>query len=559
MAAHANTHDRLWHSKYPPGVPFEINADAYASLIEVIERTCKEFGTKRAFSNMGAALTFSQIDEKSRAFAAFLQTIPGLQPGDRFAIQLPNLLQYPIVLFGALRAGLTVVNVNPLYTAREMEFQFKDSGAKAVVICANFASHLQEIVGNTDIKTVIVTEIGDLLPMPKRLLVNAVIKYVKKMVPAFKIRGAISLREALRRGGAANYKTVARKSEDLAFIQYTGGTTGVSKGAMLTHRNIIANMEQVAAWMRPTIKPGEDICLAPLPMYHIFSLTVNALAFFKYGTESVLITNPRDIGGLVKEMRKYKLTLMTGVNTLFNALLNHPDFSKIDFSSMKIAVGGAMALQRPVVEKWNSSTGSLLLEGYGLTESSPVLCVNPLDKREALVGSVGLPIPSTEIKMVGENGQEVAVGESGEIWARGPQVMKGYWNRPEESKNVLPGDGWLRTGDVGMFTPTGFVKIVDRQKDMITVSGFKVYPNEVEEVLAMHPKVLEAGVVGMPDEHSGEVVKAFVVRKDVTLTEAELRDFAKKHLTAYKVPKAVVFTESLPKTNVGKILRRQLR
>ncbi|MBY0371012.1 AMP-binding protein [bacterium] len=550
--------EKIWYASYPKGVPHEINPDAYPSLIEVLESTCKRFGTKTAFSNFGVALSFAEVDEKSRQFAAFLQSV-GLKPGDTFAIQLPNLLQYPVALFGALRAGLVVVNTNPLYTAREMEFQFKDSGAKAVLICANFAKQLESVVGNTAIKTVIVTEIGDLLPAPKRWIVNAVIKYVKKMVPAFKLPGAIPFREALKRGAAASFQPVKREGQDLAFIQYTGGTTGVSKGAMLTHRNIVANMEQVAAWLRPTLNEGEDICLAPLPMYHIFSLTVNALALFKYGTHSVLVTNARDIPSLIKDMRSHKLTLMTGVNTLFNALMNHPDFSKVDFSSLKFCVGGAMALQKPVVERWNALTKSVLLEGYGLTESSPVLCVNPLEKGKAKIGTVGLPISSTEIKLMGENGQEAALGQSGEIWARGPQVMKGYWNRSDESKNVLPGDGWLRTGDVGEFTPEGFLRIVDRQKDMITVSGFKVYPNEVEEVLATHPKVLEAGVIGMPDEHSGEVVKAFVVRRDVSLTEQELREFAKKHLTAYKVPKAIVFAESLPKTNVGKILRRQLR
>lgn len=554
-----NLNDRLWLQKYPHGVPPEIDADAYTSIIDVIETTCRKFAPNPCFSNLGKTLTFQQIEIQSRAFAAYLQSLPGIKPGDRIAIQLPNLLQFPVALFGALRAGLIVVNTNPLYTSREMEHQFKDSGAKILLICANFAKQLEPVLANTQLETVIVTQIGDALPAPKRWLVNAVIKYVKRMVPSYRLPKAVSYLSVLKKGKALSFKRIQRAGTDLAFIQYTGGTTGVSKGAMLTHRNIVANMEQISAWLRPTLKEGEDVCLTPLPLYHVFSLSANAMALFKYGTHNVLVTNPRDIKALIGEMRRYKLTLMTGVNTLFNALMNHPDFTKVDFSSMKCAVGGAMALQKAVTERWNKLTGSVLIEGYGLTETSPVVCVNSLAKEDVRVGSVGLPIPSTEVKLVDDKGRQVANGETGEIWVRGPQVMQGYWNKPEESKNVLPGDGWLRTGDVGQFSSDGYLKIVDRQKDMIIVSGFKVYPNEVEDVLAAHPKVLEVGVVGVPDEHSGEVVKAFVVKKDPSLTEAELRDFAKKSLTAYKVPKQIQFKDVLPKTNVGKILRRELR
>jgi long-chain acyl-CoA synthetase len=550
---------RPWHGAYPKGVPFEINADSYASITDVFEEACRKYAPNPCFSNLGRTCTFAEIEKESRAFAAYLQSLPGLVPGDRIAIQLPNLLQYPVALFGAIRAGFVVVNTNPLYTEREMENQFKDCSVKAVVICANFANHLEKILPRTEIRHVVVTEIGDALPGLKRMLVNAVIRYVKKMVPQFHLPTAVTYREALKRGAAQAFQRVTLKSDDIAFIQYTGGTTGTSKGAMLTHRNIIANMEQLAAWLRPYLTEGKEVCLTPLPLYHVFSLSVNAMALFKFGTHNILVTNPRDIPSLMKDIQKYRLTLMTGVNTLYNAILNHPQTAKVDFTSLKYCVGGAMALQKAVSERWNKVTGSLLIEGYGLTESSPVVCVNPLSYEGVRVGTVGLPLPSTEVKLMTEKGQEAAVGESGEIWVRGPQVMKGYWNKPEETKNVLPGDGWLKTGDVGVFSADGYLKIVDRQKDMITVSGFKVYPNEVEDVLASHPKILEVGVVGVPDDHSGEVVKAFVVKRDPSLTETEVKEFAKLNLTAYKVPKQVQFIESLPKTNVGKILRRELR
>ncbi len=551
--------NRPWVANYPKGVPADINPETFESLAEVIEATCLKFADRPCFSNLGHTLNFREVERQSRAFAAYLQSLPGLVPGDRIAIQLPNLLQYPIVLFGALRAGLVVVNTNPLYTSREMEHQFRDSGAKVLVICANFAKQLESVLSNTQLQTVIVTEVGDALPAPKRWLVNAVLRYVKRMVPAYRLPFQDSYLQVLKKGASLPFKKVAPKGQDLAFIQYTGGTTGVSKGAMLTNRNIIANMEQIGAWMSPVLTEGEDVCLMPLPLYHVFSLSVNSMALFKFGTHNILITNPRDIPALIGEMRRYRLTLMTGVNTLFNALLNHDDFVKVDFSALKFVVGGAMAVQRAVSEKWNRITGSLLIEGYGLTETAPVVCVNPLTKEGLKIGTVGMPVSSTEVKLMDESGKEVAVGQAGEIWVRGPQVMLGYWQRPEETKNVMPGDGWLRTGDVGEFSSEGYLKIVDRQKDMIIVSGFKVYPNEVEDVLAAHPKVLEVGVVGIPDEHSGEVVKAFVVKKDASVTESELREFAKLSLTAYKVPKQIQFCDALPKTNVGKILRRQLR
>jgi long-chain acyl-CoA synthetase len=509
---------------------------------------------------MGKTLTFQEIDSLSRDFAAYLQSIPGLKPGDRIAIQLPNLLQFPIALYGALRAGLTVVNTNPLYTEREMEFQFRDSGAKAIVICANFAAQLQRILSKTSLETVIVTEIGDALPIPKRWIVNRVIRHVKKMVPKYHLPKALGWNEVLRKGASLPFQKPTIRGTDLAFIQYTGGTTGVAKGAMLEHRNMVANMEQIAAWVGLTLNAGNSesqVAVSPLPLYHIFSLTVTFF-IFKTGIQNIFITNPRDIPGFINELKKWRVSLLTGVNTLYNALLNHPDFATVDFSSLRVCIAGAMALQRPVLEKWKSVTGTTILEGYGLTETSPVVCCNPTNGEDR-PGTIGLPLPSTEVKLVDESGNAVAPGQAGEIAVRGPQVMRGYWQRPEESKIVFLQDGWMRTGDVAEFTEDGYVRIVDRKKDMITVSGFKVYPNEVEEVLAGHPKVLEAGVIGVPDPHSGEVVKAFVVRKDNSLTEEEVMTYAKKHLTNYKVPRKIEFITTLPKTNVGKVLRRELK
>jgi long-chain acyl-CoA synthetase len=549
---------RPWHQWYGKDMAVEINPNAYESINEVIDVTCRKFAELPCFSNFGHTMTFKEMDTASRAFAAFLQSIPGLEEGDRIAIQLPNLLQFPIAAFGALRAGLIVVNTNPLYTPREMAHQFNDAGVKAVLICANFAKNLEEVLPQTKIETVIVTELADMLPFPKRTIMNFAVKHLKKMVPAFHLPKAISFRDALKKGAALSYKKVEVNLDTVAFLQYTGGTTGVSKGAILTHGNIVANMEQVGLVLNTCLTEGKEICITPLPMYHIFSLTVNSLAFFKYGTHNVLITNPRDIPGLIKEMSKWKFSVMTGVNTLFNALLNNEEFAKLDLSNLKFAVAGAMALQRPVLDRWEQVTKSILLEGYGLTESSPVVSVNPpLGERRP--GTVGFPLPSVDVQIRDESGKPVKAGEVGELCVKGPNVMQGYWNRPDETAKVITADKWLRTGDMGILTEDGYLKIVDRQKDMITVSGFKVYPNEVEEVLASHPKVLEAGVVGLPDGHSGEVVKAFVVARDKSVTKEELIEFARKNLTNYKVPRQIEFRDSLPKTAVGKILRRELR
>jgi len=550
--------EKNWIKHYSKGVPAEVDVNEFKSVIEVYERSILRFSSRPAYSNMGATLTFGDLDRLSRHFAAYLQKVLGLRKGDRIALQMPNLLQYPVALFGALRAGLIVVNTNPLYTPREMEHQFKDSGAKAVVILANFAHNLQEILPRTPIKHVIVTELGDMLGFPKRLIVNAAVKYVKKMVPPFNIPGATPFNETLRLGATQRLDPVTFDSDEVAVLQYTGGTTGVSKGAMLTHRNLVANMQQVSPVLMSLLKDGEESIITALPLYHIFSFTVNCMVFMKHGGHSILITNPKDIPAFIKEMSKHSFSVVTGVNTLFNAMLNHPDFAKLNFKSLKTTVGGGMAVQKVVAERWQKVTGKPLVEGYGLTESSPVLCVNPLDGRER-IGTIGLPVPSTEIMIADEDGKEVALGESGEIWGRGPQIMKGYWQRPDETEKVITKEGWLKTGDIGVIDADGFVKIVDRKKDMILVSGFNVYPNEVEGVLATHPGVLEVAAIGVPDEKAGEAVKVYVVKRDESLTVDQVREFAKTNLTGYKVPKHVEFRKELPKTNVGKILRRALR
>ena len=550
--------EKVWLKHYPAGVPAELPPLEDKSVVEVFERACAKFSNKIAYTNMGADLTYAEVEAKSRDFASFLQNVAGLKPGDRIAIQLPNLLQFPVVMFGAHRAGLVCVNTNPLYTAREMKHQFNDSGAKAIVIAANFADKLQEILPETQIKTVIVTELGDFLPTLKGAIVNFVVKYIKKMVPKYSLPQAYSIKKALSLGAARTFKSVPVSGEDLAFLQYTGGTTGVSKGAMLTHKNIVTNMEQIRAWMKPQLVEGEEVLVTPLPLYHIFSLTVNCLAFMKFGGRNILITNPRDIPGFVKELSKYKFTVLTGVNTLFNALLNNPDFSKLDFSTLKVAVQGGMALQKPVAEKWKKVTGRPLAEGYGLTETSPVASCNPIDGTEVL-GTIGMPLPSTMMKILDEDGKEVPHGQPGEIAIQGPQVMKGYWERPAETQKVMTADGFFKSGDMGIVNNEGYFTIVDRKKDMILVSGFNVYPNEVEEVVASHPKVLEVGAIGVPDTHSGEVVKVYVVKRSDDVTEEEIIAWSKKNLAGYKVPRAVEFRAELPKTNVGKILRRELR
>ncbi len=547
--------EHIWHKHYGPGIPTEIDLNEYSSIVDAFEDSCDKWGDKVAFENMGVQLTFNELKHKAHNFASWIQNHTDLQPGDKIAIQMPNLLQYPVSICGALLAGLVVVNVNPLYTSREMEHQFNDSGAKAVVIVANFCGELEECVSRTGLKYVIVTRIPDMFPQPKQFIVNLVLKHVKKMVPDYNIPNTIDFRETVKERGL-KLKPVKVERSDTAFLQYTGGTTGVSKGAVLSHGNIVSNMLQMQAWMGDSLTEGEEIIITPLPMYHIFSLTVNCMAFICLGGKNVLITNPRDMPAYVKELKKHKWTVMTGVNTLFNGLLSNEDFRNLDFSSVKVVIGGAMAIQNAVAERWKEVTGNMLVEGYGLTESSPVASANLLAAPR--IGSIGLPVPMTEMKLCDDEGNEVAQGERGEINIKGPQVMQGYYNRPEETANVLK-DGWLRTGDIGVMGEDGFFKIVDRIKDMILVSGFNVYPNEVEDVIASHDKVLEVAAIGVPDEKSNEAVKVFVVKSDPSLTEKEVRDFCTENMTGYKKPKHIEFRDELPKTNVGKILRRALR
>jgi long-chain acyl-CoA synthetase len=548
----------VWLKSYPKGIPAEIDPDRYRSIVDVFHTACDRFKDKPCYTNMGVTLSFTELQRLSGQFAAFLRKDLGLAKGDRIALQMPNVLQYPVALFGALRAGLVVVNTNPLYTAREMEHQFRDAGIKAIVILANFARNLQEILPKLGGPHVVVTQIGDLFPAAKRILVNAAVRYIKKMVPEYHISGAHDFRDALTRGARhGRIEDVETSGEELAFLQYTGGTTGVAKGAMLTHRNIVANMEQASAWMAPRFVEGQEIVITPLPLYHIFSLTVNCLLFLKWGGNNVLVTNPRDFPAFIKLLQNQPFTIMTAVNTLLNALMNQPGFENIDFSRVKLTVAGAMALQRPVAERWRTLTKTTVIEGYGLTEASPVVCCNPVDGTDR-VGTIGLPFPSTQVRLVGEDGKDVGAGQSGELTVQGPQVMKGYWNQPEETANVLR-DGWLWTGDIAQMDEDGFLRIVDRKKDMILVSGFNVYPNEVEEVVAQHPGVAEVGAVGVPDDKSGEAVKIVVVKRQPDVTSEELIQFCRERLAGYKVPRHVEFRAEMPKTNVGKILRRALR
>ncbi len=549
--------ERIWLKSYQAGVPAEIDLDEFRSIGELFERSVRQYGPRKAYINMDKAITYADLDKLSAAFGAYLQSVLKLPRGARVALMMPNLLQYPICLYGALRAGYTVVNCNPLYTERELEHQLKDSGAEAIVIVENFAKVLENVVTRTPVKHVIVTQLGDMLDFPKRMIVNIVVKHVKKMVPAWHIADAIELRDALIEGGRFPLKPVEVGHEDIAFLQYTGGTTGVSKGAMLTHRNIIANLQQAHAWIKDAVTDSEIIVTA-LPLYHIFALTANCLTFFKIGATNLLITNPRDIPGFVKEIGKYPFTTITGVNTLFNAMINNPDFASIDLSKLRLTLGGGMAVQRAVAERWKQITGVTLIEAYGLTETSPAATMNPLDMPE-YNGCIGLPISSTEATIRDDDGKDLPMGEPGELCIRGPQVMKGYWNRPEETTKVIMADGFLRTGDVAIMDSNGYFKIVDRKKDMILVSGFNVYPNEIEDVLAMHPGVLESAAVGVPDEKTGEAIKIFVVKKDPDLTEASIIEHCRAHLTGYKIPRQIAFRSELPKTNVGKILRRQLR
>ena len=555
--------ERLWLDSYPPGMPAEIAETPFSSVPDLLDEMIQKFGDKPAFHNLGRSLSFNELDRLSRDFAAFLQGLSGVVPGDRVAIMLPNLLQYPVVLFGILRAGLTVVNVNPLYTARELELQLKDSGAKVIIILENFASILQEVLPETALQQVISTQVGDMLPVPKRWLVNFVIKRVKNMVPDWQIAGAIPFLKALARGSRAEFTRPKITHEDIAFLQYTGGTTGVAKGAMLTQCNMLANLEQVNLWISSRFKEGCEIAVAPLPMYHIFCLT-STLGFLKWGSMIVLITNPRDLPAFIKELGKWKFSVMTGVNTLFNGLMNSPGFERLDFSALKVVVGGGASVQKAVAERWQKITGTFLTEAYGLTETAPGVCCTPLGM--PWNGSIGLPVPSTEVTIRDEDFKELQVWNgqgdiarcTGEICVRGPQVMRGYWNNAEETARVMQ-DGWLKTGDIGFINEQGYVSLTDRKKDMILVSGFNVYPNEVESVVMMHPGVAECAVIGVPDERSGEAVKLLIVRKDQTLGKDEIVEFCKAQLTGYKRPQHVEFRDSLPKTPVGKILRRELR
>ncbi|BBO27213.1 MAG: long-chain-fatty-acid--CoA ligase FadD [Aestuariibacter sp.] len=548
--------EKNWLKHYDPRVTPEIDPDRYASIVDILDESVAKYGDKTAYINMGQEMSFAELDTHSKNFAAYLQHA-GFEPGDAVAIMMPNLLQYPVAMFGILRAGMTVVNVNPLYTARELKHQLNDSGAKGIVIVQNFAHTLEKVVAETGVKEVLLTSLGDMLPAPKRWVVNFVVKRVKKMVPDFNLPQAKPFMETLRAGSLLGFEKVEIDNQSLAFLQYTGGTTGVSKGAMLTHRNMIANLEQVSGILATVITPGKDLVVTALPLYHIFALTANCLLFLKFGCPNLLITNPRDMPGFVKELSKYPFVILPGVNTLFNGLLNTPGFADLDFTNFKFGLGGGMAVQRPVAERWQKVTGTVLLEGYGLTECAPVVTVNP-PQLDAYKGSIGMPVPSTDIMLVDESGNEVAPGESGEMWVKGPQVMKGYFNRPEATDEIIR-DGWLATGDIARADDDGYFYIVDRKKDMILVSGFNVFPNEIEEVAAMHDAVLEAAAIGVPHEVSGEVVKLFIVRKDDSLTAEAVIAHCRSHLTGYKVPKHVEFKEELPKTNVGKILRRELR
>ncbi|KFC81477.1 long-chain-fatty-acid--CoA ligase FadD [Buttiauxella agrestis] len=548
---------KVWLNRYPADVAAEINPDRYQSLVDMFEQATARYADQPAFVNMGEVMTFRKLEERSRAFAAYLQQGLGLQKGDRVALMMPNLLQYPVALFGILRAGMVVVNVNPLYTPRELEHQLNDSGASAIVIVSNFAHTLEKVVDKTQVKHVILTRMGDQLSAAKGTLVNFVVKYIKRLVPKYHLPDAISFRSALQHGYRLQYIKPEIINTDLAFLQYTGGTTGVAKGAMLTHRNMLANLEQVRAAYSPLLYERKELVVTALPLYHIFALTMNCLLFIELGGQNLLITNPRDIPGLVKELAKYPFTAMTGVNTLFNALLNNKEFQQLDFSSLHLSAGGGMPVQHAVAERWEKLTGRFLLEGYGLTECAPLVSANPHDM-DYHSGSIGLPVPSTEVKLIDDEGEEVPAGEPGELCVKGPQVMLGYWQRPDATDEILQ-DGWLRTGDIAVMDEEGFMRIVDRKKDMILVSGFNVYPNEIEDVVMQHSGVLEVAAVGVPSGASGEAVKIFVVKKDASLTEEALVVFCRRHLTGYKVPKLVEFREELPKSNVGKILRRELR
>lgn len=550
--------DNFWKDKYPVGVESEVDPDEYQNIQAVLEQSCKQFADKPAFSNLGKTLTYGELYRLSGEFAAYLQQHTDLQPGDRIAVQLPNLIQYPVVVFGAMRAGLVVVNTNPLYTARELEHQFKDSGAKALICLANMAHLVQQVLPKTEIRHVVVTEVGDMLPMLKRMLVNAVVKHVKKMVPAYSLPSAVKFNDAMALGRGRTPRDANPASEDVAVLQYTGGTTGVAKGAMLTHRNIVANMLQCRALMGSELGNGCETMVAPLPLYHIYAFTFHCMTMMLIGAHNVLITNPRDLPTFIKDLSKYRFTGFVGLNTLFVALCNNEDFRKLDFSALKATFSGGMALQQAAAERWQQVTGCEICEGFGMTETSPVVSVNPFGGIQ--IGTIGIPMPSTQCKVIDDQGNDLAMGATGELCVKGPQVMKGYWLRQDATDEILSADGWLKTGDIGVIQEDGYMRIVDRKKDMILVSGFNVYPNELEDVLAALPGVLQCAAIGIPDEKSGEAIKLFVVVKPgESLTKEQVIQHMHDNVTGYKRPKAVEFRESLPTTNVGKILRRELR
>ncbi|MBZ2167902.1 MULTISPECIES: AMP-binding protein [Marinobacter] len=549
--------EQFYQDKYPAGVSLDVDFDKYTSMVDVFEQAVKKYADRPAFSAVGVTLTYRDLDTQSRNFAAWLQNKTDLKPGDRIAVQMPNVCQYPVVVFGAMRAGLIVVNTNPLYTAREMEHQFNDSGAKALVVLANMAENAEKVVPHTGIEHVIVTEIADLHSPIKRTLMNAVVKHVKKMVPAFNIPGAHKLPAVLSAGAREKFTPVECKKDDIAVLQYTGGTTGVAKGAMLTHGNLVANLQQTRTMMGGVLIEGQEVVIAPLPLYHIYSFTLNCGIMLEAGGHNVLIPNPRDIPGFVKELKNHKFTCFLGLNTLFVALCNNEDFCNLDFSGLKLTSSGGMALTSDTAKTWQKVTGCEISEGYGMTETSPVVTFNPYGAVQ--IGTIGLPVPNTLIKTIDEDGKETPVGEPGELCVKGPQVMRGYWQRPEDTQKSFTEDGYLLTGDVALVQEDGYLRIVDRKKDMIIVSGFNVFPNEIEDVVTSHPKVVECAAVGIPDAKSGEAVKVFLVPAEDSVTENELREFCRERLTAYKVPKHFEFRDELPKTNVGKILRRELR
>lgn len=551
--------NKPWLTRYPEGMPFTIDPSKYSSLASMFESVCETFSSKPAFSCMGKNISYSELEVLTRQLASYFQNELKLKKGDRIAIMSPNLLQYPVALFAALRSGLTVVNVNPLYTAPELKHQLNDSGTVAIIVVANFASVLEEVVDQTNIQHIIVTEIGDMLGSFRSILVNWVVRHIKKMVPKYRLPEAVSFRQALKNSQANDFQPVDVQPDDVAFLQYTGGTTGAAKGAILTHENMVANTEQVLAYLKPLKQEQDEVAIMALPLYHIFCLTANCLSFFARGATNVLITNPRDFPAFVKELSKWRFSFITGVNTLFNALLHEPGFNELDFSGVRLSIGGGMAVQKDVARQWKQATGCFIIEGYGLTESSPLVSVNPVDITD-YTGSIGIPAPNTDVSFRDETGAEVPAGDIGELWVKGPQIMRGYWQRPEETEATLTQDGWLKTGDMGYMDEVGFMYLVDRKKDIVIVSGFNVYPNEVEDALTQHPDILEAACIGVDDEHSGEVVKAFIVfEAGKSLTEAEIKAFLHKSLTDYKIPKKFEFRDELPKTNVGKILRRALR